>query len=136
MRPNDLTEVAATMATTGIARLELTGPDFRLVLSRGAPSGLAAAGDALEADTDPATEVIPVRAPGIGTFLRTHPLHDRPLAGDGEAVVAGQAIALLQVGALLTPVPAPAGGLIIATVPEEGALVGHGDLLFDFLPQD
>jgi len=33
-------------------------------------------------------------------------------------------------------VPAPADGMIVAAVPEEGALVGFGDRLFDFLPND
>ena len=134
MRPEDLAEISDAMAAAGVARLELTGPDYRLVLARGAAAGAAAPeGDAApEADPD----VVPVTAPAIGTFLRTHPLHDRPLAADGEAVVAGQAIALLQVGALLTPVSAPADGLIVAALPEEGALVGYGDRLFDFLPHD
>ena len=128
MRPEDLAEVGAAMAAAGIVRLELTGPDYRLALSRGT-SAAAAVADAAEPETD----VVPVTAPAIGTFLRTHP---RPLAADGEAVVAGQAIALLRIGALLTAVPAPANGLIVAAAPEEGALVGYGDRLFDFLPQD
>lgn len=134
MRPEDLAEISDAMAAAGVGRLELTGPDYRLVLTRGgAVSAPAPAGEmALEAD--PA--MVPVLAPGFGTFLRTHPLHDRPLAADGEAVVAGQAIALLQVGALLTPVPAPADGLIVAALPAERALVGYGERLFDFLPHD
>ena len=41
-----------------------------------------------------------------------------------------------QIGALLTPVPAPANGLIVGALPEDGALVGYGDRLFDFLPQE
>lgn len=46
------------------------------------------------------------------------------------------AIALLRVSALLTPVAAPADGMIVEAIPEEGTLVGFGDRLFDFLPQD
>ena len=134
MRPEDLAEISDAMAAAGVGRLELTGPDYRLVLARGAAAGAAAPEGEAAPEADP--DVVPVTAPAIGTFLRTHPLHDRPLAADGEAVVAGQAIALLQVGALLTPVSAPADGLIVAALPEEGALVGYGDRLFDFLPHD
>jgi|tagenome__1003787_1003787.scaffolds.fasta_scaffold20882521_3 acetyl-CoA carboxylase biotin carboxyl carrier protein len=133
MRPDDLTEVAAAMTLAGVGRLELKGPDFHLVLACGAGDAPVATEVAL---AQPDAEIVPVAAPGLGTFLRTHPLHDRPLAGDGEAVAAGQAIALLQIGALLTPVPAPANGLIVGALPEDGALVGYGDRLFDFLPQE
>ena len=133
MEPEDLAEVGRAMAAAGIARLELTGPDFRLLLSRDgrvAPAESPAEPEAAEPD------VMQVAAPTLGTFLRSHPLHDHPLAADGEAVIAGQAIALLRVGPLLTSVSAPADGLIIAALADEGALVGFGDRLFDFLPQD
>ncbi len=131
MRPRDLAALAAEMAATGIARLELTGPDYAVALVRG-----AAPADAAREASGPEAELVPVTAPALGAFLRTHPLHDKPLAADGEAVVAGQMIALLRVGSLLTPVAAPADGVIVAAIPEEGALVGYGDRLFDFLPHD
>lgn len=133
-RPEDIAEIGAAMAAAGMTRLELTGPDFRLVLTHGAVAAPAEPADEAPPDSD--ADMAAVSAPGMGTFLRTHPLHDRPLAGDGETVVAGQTIALLRIGAMLTPVPAPADGLILGAAPEEGALVGYGDRLFDFLPQD
>lgn len=131
MRPAEIAALSALMAENGIARLELTGPAFTLALARG-----GAAPAAPEAAAVPEPDVVPVLAPALGRFLRTHPLNDRPLAADGAAVVAGQAIALLAVGALLTPVPAPSDGMIVAATAEEGALVGYGDRLFDFLPND
>jgi acetyl-CoA carboxylase biotin carboxyl carrier protein len=131
MRPQDIAALGAEMAALGIARLELTGPDFALTLGR---DGAHADGppDVPEPKIDP----VPIAAPSLGTFLRTHPLHEKALAADGESVVAGQAIALLQVGALLTPVPAPGDGIIVAAMVAEGELVGFGDRLFDFLPHD
>jgi acetyl-CoA carboxylase biotin carboxyl carrier protein len=131
MRPQDFATLAAEMATTGVARLELTGPGFTLSLARGG----AQAGE-VPAPPAPNADLVPVSASALGSFLRTHPLHEKPLAVDGEAVVAGQPIALLQVGALLVPMPAPADGMIVAAIPEEGALVGYGDRLCDFLPND
>lgn len=133
MRPQDVAALAAEMAVAGITRLELAGPNYTLTLGRGAaPADQGAKSPESEAEAD----LLPVTAPALGTFLRTHPLHEKPLAADGDAVVAGQAIALLRVGALLTPVPAPADGLVVGALPEEGSLVGYGDRLFDFLPQD
>ncbi|MBP7003036.1 acetyl-CoA carboxylase biotin carboxyl carrier protein subunit [Amaricoccus sp.] len=130
MGPDEIAALAEAMAEAGIGRLELTSPDFALALSRGA------VGAAAESATLPEPDVAPVTSPSLGTFLRAHPLHEAPLAADGEAVVAGQPIALLRIGALLVPVPAPADGIVVAALPEEGALVGYGDRLFDFLPND
>jgi acetyl-CoA carboxylase biotin carboxyl carrier protein len=131
MRPDDLAEIAAAMTAAGIARLELSGPDVRLALGRPAapaPEDAAAA--------DASAGVVAVTAPGVGTFLRAHPLHDVPLADRGETVSAGQAVALLQVGALLVPVAAPVGGLVVDAVAGDGTLVGYGDRLFELSPQD
>jgi acetyl-CoA carboxylase biotin carboxyl carrier protein len=135
MRPEDLSGIAAAMATAGIARLELTGPDVRLVLGRGASAGPLAV-EVEAKSTAPRAETIAAVAPGVGTFLRAHPLHDRPLAVAGDAVGAGQVIAVLQVGALLLPVVAPAAAMVIDATGEDGTLVGYGDRLFDLSPQD
>ena len=91
---------------------------------------------AVEEATEPEAATIAVAAPGVGTFLRTHPLHDRPLAAAGDAVGAGKPVAALQVGALLLPVVAPAAAVVIDAAVEDGTLVGYGDRLFDLLPQD
>lgn len=130
MGPEEIAGLGAAMAAAGVGRLELTGPGFALSLARG--GAVAAAEEVAEPEAEP----VAVTAPALGAFLRAHPLHEAPLAADGEAVVAGQAIALLRVGDLLTPVTAPADGIVIAALPAEGALVGYGDRLFDFLPND
>jgi acetyl-CoA carboxylase biotin carboxyl carrier protein len=135
MRPENLPEIAAAMAAAGVARLELTGPGVRLVLARGASAEPRAIGN--EAETAaPEAETVAVSAPGVGTFLRAHPLHDRPLAADGDAVGAGQALAVLQVGPLLLPVVAPTAAVVVEAAVEDGTLVGYGDRLLDLLPQD
>ena len=133
IRAEDLSEIAAAMAAGGVARLELTGPDVRLVLGR----GVGAEPLAMEVDAEAvAPETIAVAAPGVGTFLRAHPLHDRPLAAAGDRVGAGQPIAVLQVGALLLPVVAPTAGVVVDAAVEGGTLVGYGDRLFDLTPQE
>lgn len=135
IRPDDLSEIAATMAAAGVARLELTGPDLRLVLGRGASAEPAAV--ELEAETVASeAQTIGVAAPGVGTFLRAHPLHHTALAAEGETVGAGQPIAVLQVGALLLPVVAPVAVVVRGARVEDGTLVGYGDRLFDVSPQD
>ena len=130
MGPDEIAALGAEMAQFGIVQLRLTGPEFSLTLTRG---GAAAADEDAPA---PEADIVPIIATGLGSFRRNHPLHETPLAAEGETVAAGQAIALLQVGPLLLPVTAPAEGIIAAALPDEGALVGYGDRLFDFLPAD
>lgn len=135
MRAEDMAGIAAAMAAAGVTRLELTGPDFRLTLGSDArPEPQAVESDA-GAETAP-PGALAVASPGVGVFLRAHPLHDRPLAAAGDAVAAGQTVAVLRVGALLLPVAAPVAGIVIEAAAPEGALVGYGDRLFDLLPQD
>jgi acetyl-CoA carboxylase biotin carboxyl carrier protein len=73
-----------------------------------------------------ATEKDVIRANGVGRFLTRHPLQESPLVRPGDAVWPGQTIGLLQVGALLVPVHAPAHGLVAGFLAADGALVGYG----------
>lgn len=141
MRAQDMAGIAVAMAAAGVARLELTGPDFRLTLGSDARPELGAVETHDEMATGPGAETagpeaVAVVAPGVGVFLRAHPLHDRPLVAAGDAVGAGQTVALLRVGALLLPVAAPVAGIVIEAAAPEGTLVGYGDRLFDLSPQD
>ena len=76
-------------------------------------------------------------SPGIGVFLHAHPLHD-DAAGRRRRPRGARArrSACCRIGALLLPVPAPRDGIVAALVAQDGALVGYGDPLFDFLPHD
>jgi acetyl-CoA carboxylase biotin carboxyl carrier protein len=140
MRAQDMAGIAAAMAAAGVARLELTGPDFRLTLGLDArlePQAVETGAEVSGAEVETAPPgALGVASPGVGVFLRVHPLHDRPLAAAGDAVAAGQTVAVLRVGALLLPVVAPVAGIVIAAAAPEGTLVGYGDRLFDLLPQD
>ncbi|WAJ29941.1 acetyl-CoA carboxylase biotin carboxyl carrier protein [Antarcticirhabdus aurantiaca] len=134
---DQIPRLAALLAETGIDTLELAGPEGRVFLARnGAPAAPAHA-PAEAAAGEPqgsAPGAVTVASPGIGAFRRAHPLHAQPLADEGTAVVAGQVLALLQVGALLQPVRAPSSGILAAVRREDGALTGHGDPLFDISP--
>jgi biotin carboxyl carrier protein len=102
------------LADTDIALLELRGPQgsVRLENNEGKP---------------PAQRLSPleiiVTSPGTGLFLHRHPSSQNSLVNEGDVVVAGQIIGLLQVGVLLLPVQARSAGAVI------GHLVAHGDLV-------
>lgn len=139
MHPPELVSIAAAMARAGLARLELDGPGLRLALERGPRSApperevrTEAAAPVPAEQERPAPQ--PLRSPGPGTFLRAHPLHEDPLAADGETVAAGQVVALVRVGDVLLPVRTPMACWILGATTAEESLVGYGDPLLAFLP--
>lgn len=116
-------QLSSWLAEAGIDYLELSGPDRQLRL------GCAIQQELQVKTTDGARAVahtVAVRAPMVGTLLHSHPMRRVPLAPCGSLVRAGQAVALLQVGALLVPIDAPCDGVVVEVVAEEGALVGFG----------
>lgn len=136
MRVGELAAIAAAMARAGLARLKLEGPGLYLVLERG-PQSVSAEAAAAGAVPSDLGRPQPVRlgSPGPGTLLWAHPLHEAPLAAEGEAVAAGRPVALVRVGDLLLPVRAPVAGVVVRALAEEGALVGWGDALFELRPE-
>jgi acetyl-CoA carboxylase biotin carboxyl carrier protein len=115
--------LSSWLAEAGIDYLELSGPDRQLRLRR------AIRQDLLLKTTDgasPVAHAVTVKAPMAGTLLHSHPIRRVPLAPCGILVRTGQAVALLQVGALLIPIDAPCDGIVVEVVMQEGALVGFG----------
>ncbi len=123
-------QLAAWLAETDIAWLELRGPQTLLRLGR---DGAAAHDDATTGDIVPNRGATLVRAPTLGIVRHRHPLRDQPLAPIGARVECGQAIVLLQIGHLLVPVPAPCEGAVTALLAQDGDAVGYGDPLVELL---
>ena len=124
-------ELSGWLAATDIGFLELRGPDVHLCL-RHDSTRVEVVPPGTRAIATPAT--VPVTSPSVGVFLHTHPLHDAPLAAPGQAVVAGQVIGLLQIGALLLPVIAPRDGIVARHAAAPGKVVGYGAHLADLVP--
>lgn len=72
-----------------------------------------------------------VRAGSVGVLRLGHPLHAQPLARTGQAVGLGQALALLQIGAVMLPVLAPCAGRVGRVLVQDGQLVGYGTVLLE-----
>ncbi len=108
------------LAGTGITLLELRTPEESVRLLR--------AGDAATIPAPAAGSVasVTIASPGTGVFLDQHPLRAEPLAAPGQAVRAGDVVGLLQTGALLLHVLAPADGVVAGAVVPAGSMVGYG----------
>lgn len=125
------------LAQAGLDELELTGPGLRLQLRRTAPPSEAPASqEPAQAPSFDGARTDMVRSPGIGRFLRAHPLHRDPLVQPDQLVKVGQPVALLQSGATLSPVLAPRAGIVAEITAAEGALLGWGDPVLSLWPEE
>ena len=132
MTPQDpawVRTLAEQLAGTDIDSLTLVGPTLTLRLAR-TPEGEVRS--QLAPAADPATaSVQTLRAGSVGVVLTAHPLREEPLVQPGQAVLAGQALMLLQVGQVLLPVTAPRAGRVLRLRAEAGTRVGYGSPLVD-----
>jgi acetyl-CoA carboxylase biotin carboxyl carrier protein len=120
-------QLAAWLADTDIAVLELRGPQTLLRLVRdGAPEDVPQT-----PSPTPGATIVP--ASGVGIVRLRHPLRDAPLAAVGDRVASAQVLALLQVGQVLVHVAAPRDGVVASLRAQDGAAVGYGDPLIELL---
>ena len=132
MRIEDVRQLSAWLQATDIDMLDLQGPDERLYLRRNGGS-IEVAADGVQEPVGPLTVV---RAESVGVFLHEHPQRGNPLMTSGARVRAGQALGLLQVGALLLPVSAPHDGTVEAMLVAPGSAVGYGTPLIEMRPYE
>ena len=133
--PEEVRQLADWLSSAGLGSLELRGPQTFLRLVR---NGLPATGvvnvELVEHGTQvraPAGAGVIVRAPSLGILLARHPMRKESIAPVGTRVRAGQVIALLQIGQLLTPVTAPQDGVLARSLVEPGTTVGFGTALLE-----
>jgi acetyl-CoA carboxylase biotin carboxyl carrier protein len=130
---HDLAELAgqleAWLGATDIAMLELRGPGVFIRLQ--APAVQPTPADAMASDTAAAAQRRVVRAGSVGVLRLAHPLRAQPLVHSGQAVRRGQALALLQIGAVLLPVCAPCDGTVGQWLAQDASTVGYGTPLLD-----
>lgn len=72
-----------------------------------------------------------VRAGSVGWLRLSHPLRTQALVQPGQQVRRGQALALLQIGAVLLPVSAPCAGRVARWLAQDGVRVGYGEPLLE-----
>lgn len=138
MKISDIPQVASWLSEAGIATYELTGPDYRICLRRGVKArsrrGLSAG---LAQDSAGSARGQPdavVASPGVGVFLRAHPVQEATLVEPNDPVAAGQPLGLLQVGPILLPVLSPRDGTVASIIATDRSLVGYGDPLVALKP--
>jgi acetyl-CoA carboxylase biotin carboxyl carrier protein len=131
-RIEQVRQLSDWLAATDITLLELTGPDRAIRLRRnGGDAFVEEALPAPASGTPSKPDATVVRAGSVGLYLDAHPLRTEPLVRPGDAVVAGQALALLKIGLVLLAVPAPRAGVVARIVATPGRAVGYGEPLIE-----
>lgn len=139
----ELRQVAAWLADTNIGLFELRTSEGHIRLRRSPgtsdfveetvyPDAVVNMAGAVITPEPPALSV--VAAPSVGFFLHHHPMRATPLTPLGTTVQAGQAVGLLQIGALLLAVPAPKAGVVANILVAHGSLVGYGKKVMELHP--
>lgn len=128
----EVRQLSEWLAGTDITLLELSGPGKTIRLRRGGATADTQPVPAVPAPAQPvAAPPTVVRAGTVGIVLHAHPVRAEPLVRPGQEVAAGQPLALLKIGLLLLPVPAPRAGKVCRMVAADGAPVGFGDALVE-----
>ena len=133
MKISDIPQVASWLSEAGIATYELTGPDYRICLRRSVKArsrrGLSVSLGQDSAGPARGQSDAVVASPGVGVFLRAHPVQEPALVEPNDPVEAGQPLGLLQVGPILLPVLCPRDGVVASIIAPDHSLVGYGDPL-------
>ena len=123
-------QICEWLAATDIEFFELSGPGTLIRLKRNGGSYTAQPvpeGAFVEAGS--AAHI--VRSGCVGVLLHAHPLRTAPLVKAGDRVAAGQALAVLRIGAVLLAVPAPRDGIVARILVADGTTVGYGEPLVE-----
>lgn len=83
----------------------------------------------------PTTEGEQVTAPMVGTFYRRPAPDEDPFVEVGQTVKAGDPLCLIEVMKLYTTINTETAGTVAEILPDNGALVEHGQVLFVIEPE-
>jgi acetyl-CoA carboxylase biotin carboxyl carrier protein len=130
-------QIAAWLAAADVDGIEIeTGiEELRMVRGRQGYQ-LQAAGSQIAAPVLASDIPLAVTARVAGVFLTQHPAGGAQLPIQGDHVQAGQLLALLQIGLLLTPVLAPMTGIRGRCLLAAGEQAGYGARLIEILAGD
>ena len=121
----DLDRLVDAMIANGVTHLDVEGDGmaFRLTLGATPPAATPAA--------QPSAPKIPAQSMTIGTF--------RPRGDDdglapltkGAQIKLGDVLGYVAQEAVRLPVIAPVTGRLVSTPPDQGTLLGYGDVIFE-----
>jgi acetyl-CoA carboxylase biotin carboxyl carrier protein len=99
-------------------------------------TGRVTAGRAGTQTTEPVAEADPevhyLTSPTVGVFYRAPEPGTAPFVSDGDTVVAGQQVGIIEAMKLMIPIVADQAGRVVEVLKENGEPVEYGERLFAF----
>lgn len=130
-------QIATWLSAADIDCIELQIGTVVLRMVRGGQGyQLQTVGASVSSPSFSSVRTLTVTAHVAGIFLTRHPVGGGIFPTQGSRVQAGELLALLQIGLLLTPVLAPVNGMLGPCLQVSGTQVGYGARLFEFLAGD
>lgn len=132
------TELAGLMEEFGLDEAEWSGPGWRVAFRRRRSVAVAAAtvaeaeeeaGGAEPAAPSPVNLGTPVTSPMAGVFYATPSPSAPPFVREGDSVVAGQVVAIIEAMKVMNEITAPVSGKVTSVVARPGQLVEAGQPL-------
>ncbi|MCX7801115.1 MAG: hypothetical protein N2109_12345 [Fimbriimonadales bacterium] len=128
------------MAEFGLDEAEWSGPGWRVAFRRRRAAAAVAAPLAPEAEPEAAEPVseqpsaprslgTPVSSPMAGVFYATPSPSAPPFVKEGDSVVAGQVVAIIEAMKVMNEITAPVSGKVTSIVARPGQLVEAGQPL-------
>jgi len=130
-------QIAAWLAAADVDCIDIQTGSVALRMAHGSQGyQLQAAAASASAQAFAPAGPVAVTAPMAGIFLTRHPAGGGKFPVQGDRVQAGELLALLQTGLLLTPVLAPVSGTLGRCLQASGTQAGYGAHLFEILAGD
>ena len=130
-------QIAAWLAAADVDCIDIQTGSVALRMARGSQGyQLQAASASPSAQALAPAGPVAVTAHMAGIFLTRHPAGGGKFPVQGDRVQAGELLALLQTGLLLTPVLAPVSGTLGRCLQASGTQAGYGAHLFEILAGD
>jgi oxaloacetate decarboxylase (Na+ extruding) subunit alpha len=141
-----LRELIRVVQESGIAEVTIEEGETRITVRRTDETERAAAAveagepfapapaPALEEVAPPTDEVFRVESPMVGTFYRAPAPGEAPFVEEGDVVVVGQTLCILEAMKLMNEVKADREGRVRKILVENAEPVQYGDVLFELEP--
>jgi oxaloacetate decarboxylase alpha subunit len=141
-RAERIRELVRIVQESGIGEVTIEEGGMRVSVRRSdegagpeSPAGLLAADELEPTPVAPATNgLVRVEAPMVGTFYRAPQPGAPPFVEEGQPVVPGQTLCVLEAMKLMNEVKAEVEGIVRAIHVENAAPVEYGQLLFELEP--
>lgn len=137
MKTDDLDLLLKLMREKGFSQVDVSNGSQRIAMKLATSSETAPVMEHMSATSAPVSAEM-LRSPSIGALLYRHPLHGADGEGiaEGSRVAAGEPVAYVQAGNLLSVVVAPADGRLGQRLCETGHTVGYATPVFEFFPDE